>query len=54
MHTDKASMLDEIIDYVKFLRLQVKVCSPPPSPCFTMQTYRRHSPANAIAVIEGS
>nr|AKN09554.1 basic helix-loop-helix transcription factor [Salvia miltiorrhiza] len=25
--TDKASMLDEIIDYVKFLRLQVKVLS---------------------------
>lgn len=23
--TDKASMLDEIIDYVKFLQLQVKV-----------------------------
>jgi hypothetical protein len=23
---DKASMLDEIIDYVKFLQLQVKVC----------------------------
>lgn len=26
--TDKASMLDEIIDYIKFLQLQVKV---PPS-----------------------
>lgn len=26
--TDKASMLDEIIDYVKFLQLQVKVRSP--------------------------
>ncbi len=25
MQTDKASMLDEIIDYVKFLQLQVKV-----------------------------
>lgn len=25
--TDKASMLDEIIDYVKFLQLQVKVLS---------------------------
>lgn len=25
--TDKASMLDEIIDYVKFLQLQVKVSS---------------------------
>jgi hypothetical protein len=24
MQTDKASMLDEIIDYVKFLQLQVK------------------------------
>ena len=29
MQTDKASMLDEIIDYVKFLQLQVKVCSSP-------------------------
>ncbi|KAG6497767.1 hypothetical protein ZIOFF_045673 [Zingiber officinale] len=27
MQTDKASMLDEIIDYVKFLQLQVKVLS---------------------------
>ena len=27
MQTDKASMLDEIIEYVKFLQLQVKVCS---------------------------
>lgn len=26
--TDKASMLDEIIDYVKFLQLQVKVLFP--------------------------
>jgi len=26
--TDKASMLDEIIDYVKFLQLQVKVRFP--------------------------
>jgi hypothetical protein len=25
LQTDKASMLDEIIDYVKFLQLQVKV-----------------------------
>lgn len=25
--TDKASMLDEIIDYIKFLQLQVKVPS---------------------------
>jgi hypothetical protein len=25
MQTDKASMLDEIIDYLKFLQLQVKV-----------------------------
>jgi hypothetical protein len=25
--TDKASMLDEIIDYVKFLQLQVKILS---------------------------
>lgn len=25
MQTDKASMLDEIIDYIKFLQLQVKV-----------------------------
>ena len=24
--TDRAAMLDEIVDYVKFLRLQVKVC----------------------------
>jgi hypothetical protein len=29
-------MLDEIIDYVKFLQLQVKVCWPPPSLCFTL------------------
>ena len=28
--TDKASMLDEIIDYVKFLQLQVKVSSEMP------------------------
>lgn len=27
VQTDKASMLDEIIDYVKFLQLQVKVCT---------------------------
>jgi uncharacterized protein YwlG (UPF0340 family) len=27
MQTDKASMLDEIIDYVKFLQLQVKILS---------------------------
>ena len=26
MQTDRAAMLDEILDYVKFLRLQVKVC----------------------------
>jgi hypothetical protein len=25
MQTDRAAMLDEILDYVKFLRLQVKV-----------------------------
>lgn len=25
LQTDKATMLDEILDYVKFLRLQVKV-----------------------------
>jgi hypothetical protein len=25
MQTDKAAMLDEILDYVKFLRLQIKV-----------------------------
>lgn len=25
LQTDKASMLDEIIDYVKFLQVQVKV-----------------------------
>lgn len=25
LQTDKAAMLDEILDYVKFLRLQVKV-----------------------------
>jgi len=25
MQTDKAAMLDEIIDYVKFLQLQMKV-----------------------------
>jgi hypothetical protein len=25
MQTDRAAMLDEIVDYVKFLRLQVKV-----------------------------
>lgn len=28
LQTDKASMLDEIIDYVKFLQLQVKANSP--------------------------
>ena len=31
VQTDRAAMLDEIVDYVKFLRLQVKVkcnCSP--------------------------
>lgn len=28
--TDKASMLDEIIDYVKFLQLQVKAIFPEP------------------------
>jgi hypothetical protein len=28
MQTDKASMLDEMIDYVKFLQLQVKVFVP--------------------------
>lgn len=28
LQTDRAAMLDEIIDYVKFLRLQVKVSSP--------------------------
>jgi hypothetical protein len=28
LQTDKASMLDEIIDYVKFLQLQVKVTMP--------------------------
>lgn len=27
MQTDKASMLDEIIEYVRFLQLQVKVLS---------------------------
>lgn len=27
MQTDRAAMLDEIVDYVKFLRLQVKVLS---------------------------
>jgi hypothetical protein len=26
VQTDRAAMLDEILDYVKFLRLQVKVC----------------------------
>jgi hypothetical protein len=26
LQTDRAAMLDEILDYVKFLRLQVKVC----------------------------
>ena len=26
LQTDRAAMLDEIVDYVKFLRLQVKVC----------------------------
>jgi hypothetical protein len=31
--TDKASMLDEIIDYVKFLQLQVKVS--PETPLYT-------------------
>jgi hypothetical protein len=25
MQTDRAAMLDEIVDYVKFLRLQIKV-----------------------------
>ena len=30
VQTDKASMLEEIIEYVKFLQLQVKVRSPPP------------------------
>lgn len=25
LQTDRAAMLDEIVDYVKFLRLQVKV-----------------------------
>uniref|UniRef100_A0A0D3F6J4 BHLH domain-containing protein n=1 Tax=Oryza barthii TaxID=65489 RepID=A0A0D3F6J4_9ORYZ len=33
--TNKASMLDEIIDYVKFLQLQVKVCVPPQPLVFT-------------------
>lgn len=27
VQTDRAAMLDEIVDYVKFLRLQVKVSS---------------------------
>jgi len=27
VQTDRAAMLDEILDYVKFLRLQVKVLS---------------------------
>lgn len=29
MQTDRAAMLDEIVDYVKFLRLQVKVKQSP-------------------------
>lgn len=36
VQTDRAAMLDEIVDYVKFLRLQVKVkcyCAPQQS-CF--------------------
>lgn len=33
LQTDRAAMLDEILDYVKFLRLQVKVCF------FKMQCY---------------
>ena len=30
VQTDKASMFEEIIEYIKFLQLQVKVRSPPP------------------------